>query len=173
MEDYADKFTENEEDLRACIYHHIRTALDHDERWRVFLSYSTRHPLKDPAKAVMRKPDLVFFRGETVHSNVSLEILVELKNWPSREQIESDLTKLKEVAARFHEKPVMVFFGIGRGFTEQVKAELRQKFPKSDGFRIRLYDHDAIYRGPWEDGTDPYRKKLRVIDVVSATVEAT
>lgn len=175
LADYADKFTENEEDLRACIYHHVRAALDHDKRWRVFLSYSTRHPLKESVPAalrtVMRKPDLVFLRGETVHTNVSLEILVELKNWPSREQIESDLNKLKELAGRFHERPVMVFFGIGRSFTDKLKTELRQKFPEGDGFRILLYDHDAIYRGPWEHGTDPYRKKLRLIDMISATVE--
>lgn len=164
--DYAHKFTENEEDLRACIYHRVRSALDNDECWRVFLSYSTLHAGPDIA---WRKPDLVFLRGQPVHTNVSLEILLELKNWPTLDQIRHDLHKLVQLRARFpKDKPHLVFFGIGRGL-EQLKPSIDAEFEGESDIDVLLYDHDPIYKGPWlaDERTDPYRKKLRMIEAVS------
>lgn len=160
-EDYAHKYTDNEEDLRACIYHHVRDALDTDECWRVFLSYSTRRNSTDMS---IRKPDLVFLRGQPVHTNPSLEILVELKNWPTIDQIIHDLNKLIELRARFpKECPDLVFFGIGRcleGLKEPILASLSERH----GIHIFLYPHDGLYQGPWPD---PYRQKLKVIEAVT------
>lgn len=170
--DYAHKFTDNEEDLRACIYHHVRNALDADHRWRVFLSFSTLHAGPDTA---WRKPDLVFLRGEPVHTNVSLEILVELKNWPSLDQMQYDLNKLIQLRTRFsNDQPDLVFFGIvGTPFRghdlQEVEASARAGITEQHGVHVWLYDHDSSYQRPWDHTkqTDPYRQKLRMIEAVA------
>jgi len=171
LKDYASKYTDNEEDLRACIYHHVRNSLDADDCWRVFLSFST---LRAGTDTSMCKPDLVFLRGQPVHKDLSLEILVELKNWPTLEEIRHDLKKLIELRARFPKKnrPDLVFFGIGRGL-QALEPAVRANLSEQDGIYLWLYDHDQIYKGPWEEDPcpDPYRRKLRTIE--TATDETT
>jgi hypothetical protein len=165
--DYAHKFTDNEEDLRACIHRHAREKLDADPHWRVFLSFSTPDVGTDHKQL---KPDLAFLRSEPLHKNVSLEILVELKNWPKLDQIRSDLQKLIRLRRHFpDDQPDLVFFGILR-FRGRSRQELEKTIMKGihkpNWIHVWLHDHDSLYNGPWDSvkRTDPYREKLRSIN---------
>ena len=164
--DYAEKFTENEEDIRASIYRYIRNILDTDTTWRVFLSYSTKEGVMNPT---LYKPDMVFFRNETNYQKVKVEIFVEIKNWPTIDEIQQDVNKLVTLKGHFLEDdPELVFLAIlGTNFkeenTEDVELGIQNKFLNETKLHFCLEKHNDLYRGPWNKNkrTDPWREKLR------------
>ena len=167
--DYAHKYIENEEDVRACVFRYVRESLDLDPRWRVFLSYSTYDNNQDQN---LYKPDMIFLRGEQQHEAISLELLVEVKNWPTYTAVQHDLTKLLQLRRRFgQDQPEVVFFAVvGRSFAPpaqlaEVTSRLQAAVSPHEGVHIWLEHHDLIYKGPWDavNKTDPYREKLRQI----------
>jgi hypothetical protein len=162
--DYANKYTENEEDLRASVYRYLRNELDHDERWRVFLSYSTRD---NDTGVVWRKPDMTLLMGEPKHENLRIEILVEIKNWPTIDAIHRDIEKLIRLRQRFpSDRPDLVFLGIiPPGSLGSIEEAVLDRLEDRSGIHIWLEHHDKIWRGPWinERKTDPYREKLRLL----------
>ena len=160
--DYARKYTENEEDERASVYHYVRTRLDRDHLWRVFLSYSTTSTRKGSRK----RPDMVFTRSTPGHKKVFAEIFVEMKNWPSIRQIDADVAKLLFYRHTFaDDNPTLVFMGIlGKGADPDA---IREKVLQMSGYpkdvHIWIQPHDQIFRGQWDHDrdTDPWRMKLR------------
>lgn len=165
--DYRFKYIENEEDLRACVFRHLRDALDLDPRWRVFLSYSSYNKNQQPNRF---KPDMIILCGEQQHAGVRLEILVELKNWPKTASIERDIEKLCRMHRLYAEdNPDIVFFGVvnssvcEKAAIVQKQNELRDLFPSPISGHVWLEHHDELYRGPWDavKNTDPYREKMR------------
>lgn len=167
--DYAKKFTENEEDIRASIYRYVRNVLDVldvDLNWRVFLSYSTK---EDASSTNLRKPDMVFVRSENDYQIVKVEIFVEMKNWPTLEEIEKDVDRLISLRKRFeNDNPILVFLGIlDTNFksenVQDVERKIKTKFKNLEYLHVWLKKHDDLYKGPWyeDEHTDPWRKKLR------------
>jgi len=164
--DYAKKFTENEEDIRASIYRYVRNVLDVDLNWRVFLSYSTK---EDASSTNLHKPDMVFVRSENDYQIVKVEIFVEMKNWPSLEEIENDVRRLIELRKGFeNDNPILVFLGIlGTSFksenVQDVERKIKTKFKNPEYLHVWLKKHNDIYEDPWYENehTDPWRKKLR------------
>ena len=160
--DYAFKYTENEEDERASVYHYVRTRLDRDNLWRVFLSYSTTSTRKGPRQ----RPDMVFTQSTPDHKKVSAEIFVEMKNWPSIRQIDADVEKLLFYRQTFADvNPTLVFMGVlGKGADpDAISKKVLQSHGYPKDVHIWIQPHDQIFRGQWDHDrdTDPWRMKLR------------
>lgn len=178
--DYGFKYVDNEEDIRAAFYYRIRQLLDFEPHWRVFLSF----PLI--AGDEYHKPDLCFLLSKSLSfkkEEITIEILVELKNWPSRKEIIADLKKLslysQLCAERSQPQPELYFVAIlghnmHRHFPQEQKQEEQliewtTEWIKCEanklsiaGINILLRYHDFIYRGPWHKVYgDPWRAIAR------------
>ncbi|NIA29996.1 MAG: hypothetical protein GWP06_08815 [Actinobacteria bacterium] len=163
--DYAYKYTHNEEDIRASMYRYIRETIDMDYTWRVFLSYPTK---LDDSGNVRPKPDMIFLRGDEGFKNQKIEIFLEIKNWPTIEQIDIDIKKLIFLKNKFSEdNPSIVFCGmLGKGFSSEglrkVIDDIGKKYHNEDKLHVHLEKHNELYDGPWDykKNTDPWREKL-------------
>jgi len=174
--DYAFKYTHSEEELRACVYRYLRDVLDLDERWRAFLSFSVKQDEETDKK---HKPDIIILKGEPVHENLSVEIIVEMKNWPDYKHAKHDVGKLLEYRERFkkqNDKPELIFMAIvGEKFYEdedkKIKDIIFEGRKKYSDVHIWLQYHNSIFCGPWnseKNGNhkhpDPYLEKLRFLE---------
>lgn len=160
--DYAFKYTDTEEDLRAIVYRFMRGKLDVDPSWRIFLSYKTY--LTPKGRAV--KPDLTFTRSKSKDGPVSVEIFVEMKNWPSVKGVQTDINKLIDLRDAFHsDAPDIIFIAIlkKKCKLEDFKKKLKLPINSVDHPYILIDGHDDLYKGPWDykKNTDPWRTKLR------------
>ncbi len=164
--DYAEKFTDNEEDERASIYRYVRNTLDMDTSWRMFLSYTTKGNTENPT---LYKPDMVFLHSEDNHKTEKVELFVEIKNWPEEEAIINDIGKLLKLKEHFSKyDPDIIFLAIlGHNFTDKsidnIKSEIRKKIQTETSVHLCFEKHDGLFKGPWinERNTDPWRVTLR------------
>jgi hypothetical protein len=172
-QDYAYKLTHTEEDLRAATYRYIRQDMDPFPDWRFFLSFETRWLASDGSKS-LKKPDIACLKtNEDDVWKQSLEIAVEMKNWPSDQQILDDihaLQALQDGATKFNptgtKKIHIVFMAILRQSSdkpEAVAAWVRKEIPNLENLRLLLHRHQDIYQGPWdrEKNDDPWLRLLR------------
>lgn len=166
--DYGYKYTHTEEDIRASIYRYIRETLDMDYTWRLFLSYSTKLDSSGRGKP---RPDMVFFRGDENLQNQKAEIFVEIKNWPTKDQIERDIKKLFAIKKIYvDDNPDIVFLAIigptssfPSDDTKEIKLYFEETFKDKGLVHIFLQKHSDIYKGPWnyDKNNDPWLEKLR------------
>lgn len=169
--EYGFKYVDNEEDIRAAFYYRVRQLVDFDPHWRVYLSL----PLKIGGK--FEKPDLCFLRSKSLsfkREEITIELLVELKNWPSRKEIIDDLEKLSRYSQWCVDRgqPDLYFAAIlGNDILKHFsgKKEDLLAWIKSEASRLSLAEdnilvgyHSELYRGPWHKGYgDPWRTVAR------------
>jgi len=166
--DYCFKFTENEEDERAATYRYMRNDLEAKGivNIRVFLSYTFSRDGKT------FKPDILIcsHSGDKKNvKNINAEALVEMKNWPNKDEIKRDLDKLINYRKRLElDNPLLFFCGIldkdiKKNQIEHYKNELAALKPEYSHIEIILFTHSGSYVGPWNSKkkTDPWREKFR------------
>jgi len=152
----------HEEDLRASVYGYTREILDMAPDWRVFC---------DMTLSKKAKPDLIFFHSSDDHKkHEAIEILVEIKHWPTERQIKSDIEKLIQLGKRVSpHRPMLVFLAIlGNKNKNFRKADLSQleldyKALYPDVHQIWFRPHYGLYCGPWDKKAkrDPWRNCLK------------
>jgi hypothetical protein len=168
--DYAWGHILHEEDLRANVYGYTREILDKAPDWRVFCDLTL------PRESA--KPDLIFFHSSDNHKkHEAIEILVEVKHWPNKKQIRSDIQKLIKLGGKFKSQrspPTLIFIAIlgdkiddvNDGKTGKLEQELGQEFnnPKVKA-KIWFRRHRNLYCGPWNESKnrDPWRFCLESI----------
>ncbi len=172
--DYAHKYTDNEEDLRAATYMRLRATLDVDPHWRAFLDF----PFREKRSADFQKPDLLIFRSDSPFAEtngVKLELFAEFKSWPKLEEILADIGKLKRYGEALGGDVALVFAAIlKKGMsrlevTEALRADGSSVNDYMSDYRViadgatkvylALYGHDHLYQGPWDNAVDadPWR----------------
>jgi hypothetical protein len=158
--DYAWGHILHEEGLRASVYGYTRTILDMAPDWRVFCGISCSET----------KPDLIFFRSSDDHKkHEAIEILVEIKHWPTERQIKSDIEKLIQLGKRVSPHcPTLVFLAIlgnkNENFRKAAVPQLKQRYKKLyPKVQIWFRSHDGFYCGPWDEEAkfDPWRNCLK------------
>ena len=164
--DYARERIIKEEDVRACVFSYLKPTVDLCDDWRMFVDSVTIPLPEATTDARLWRPDLVFFTDSSSDSP-KVEILVEIKHWPSDEKIESDLQKLRTVQARFGGTPEIVFFAIVEGPNETMAAERAKRLSAEHNAHVWLASHHRssgvpIYAGRWceEAKMDPFRAVL-------------
>lgn len=161
--DYANGYIIQEEDVRASVYRYIRDALDLAPAWRVFLNLTTSDA--DETEAGLYKPDLIFFHSPDNHATATVEMLVEIKHWPSPSRVERDIDKLLKLRQSFTSAPAIAFFAIvGRDFRDRDAIEIEQEYvARYPGVSVWFRHHDALYRGPWDHVTrlNPWQRAMR------------
>ena len=162
--DYAQKFTENEEDERAAIYRYIRNDMitnNLDNNLRVFLSYTFR------VGSEILKPDILIVSHEEGFNNLKTEAIIEIKNWPKKAHIIKDINKLIQYRDKLSpEQPDLYFLGVvgydkGSNDLDSYSKSIQDATTHDVTIALRL--HDDLYEGPWcsETNTDPWRAKYR------------
>ena len=164
--DYAWGYILHEADLRASVYGYTRAILDMSPDWRVFCDISCSEI----------KPDLIFFRSSDGHDeNETVEILVEIKHWPTERQIRNDIKKLIKLKKKFERQrlpPTLVFIAILGNKIDKIgdgkPDELERKFRKND-VKIWFRRHRDLYCGPWNksENSDPWHHYLKSISKAS------
>jgi len=167
--EYKNGFCINEEDIRANIYCHVREklkALKADNSWRVFLNLTAKTSNQHGAEAY--KPDMSFLT--LVGNDARVEIFVEIKHWPSEQQIKKDIHKLFELRKAFRkDDPWLIFSAImGTDIDKSRISELERKMKAlvDESSHLDVFLKPHIYSGHWNEKTqwDPWRQRLRQIN---------
>ena len=159
--DYAYKYTENEEDERAALYRYIRNTQEKDKlSIRVFLSYSFKIGKKT------LKPDILIASHENNYTNIKTQAIIEMKNWPSRSDIQEDIDKLKKYGEALRDdNPLLYFLAVvGNGFNNiDIENYIKNELTPGSNIIVKLRKHSELYKGPWcsKSKSDPWRKKYR------------
>lgn len=164
--EYKNGFCINEEDIRANIYCHVREKIKDDKSWRVFLNLTAKTSNQHGAEAY--KPDLSFLTLD--ENDAKVEIFVEIKHWPSEQQIKCDIDKLDELRKAFRkDDPWLIFTAImgtdiDTSRISELERKMKARVDKSSHLDVFLKPHN--YSGPWNEKTqfDPWRQRLRQIN---------
>jgi len=169
--DYACKYTENEEDERAALYRYIRNIQEQEKdklsNLRVFLSYSL--PVKGEKTKKVR-PDILIASHENNYTNIKTQAIIEMKNWPSKSDIQEDINKLKKYGEALQDdNPLLYFLAVvGNGFKNiNIENYIKNELIPDSNIIVKLRKHSELYEGPWcsKYDKDPWRKKYDEIKI--------
>jgi len=132
----------------------------------VFLNLTAKTSNQHGAEAY--KPDLSFLTLDENYAKV--EIFVEIKHWPSEEQIKTDIDKLRELRNAFRKDDPWLIFAAIMGTDidissiSELEREMKDIVDESIHLDVFLKPHN--YSGSWNEKTqwDPWRQRLRQIN---------
>lgn len=176
-EDYVKGHVHNEEDIRASTYRHARAAFDLDDTWRLFTNLSAFSKPDNQRERIREhfRPDMCLFHLPPRARYPRIEIFVEIKHWPTLDEITRDLTKLRNLSREYTpEHPAIAFFAIVGSQFKKRKAkgveELAAQMEKDYDAHVWLVPHfgddeSPLYKAHWNETQklDPWRARLRHI----------